>query len=500
MTHREAAGASLTGRRRHAVVVAAALGVLGTVIRLPQIDHRLGAEHAFRQAQTLFAVRGYLEQGIDLRISYLPVFGEQVNVPFELPLFQALAALMAESLDEVTGTRLVALLAFQASALLLWILLRTWVGDAAGLFALALYEFLPFGLHWGTAPLIDFFSVALGLLMVFALGRWVAGGAHPWLLIGMGSTWMLLMVKVTTFPTMGMLLLLSMHLTAEQSGLRAVRTRALGALTLGPGVGVIALGLWTSYADRVKARSPLTSHLTSAALSDWNFGTMSQRIDPATYIAISGRVGDQIVGPGLLGIALSLAITVVLGVRRERLVLNWLLVAALSSPLIFLNLYYVHSYYLICVFPVLVAIVAVGAGTLMSRFDSLNWRLVSGGGLGAAVLCSVVMTASGRADLRTFLEPVREEPEMVRQIERETSPTDKVIIVGCDWNPVVMYLSHRTGVMLSEPSPRSIRRYAEGEYRYIGLCAPGIDLAALMPAGWKGVQLGDSSVYQLEPK
>lgn len=156
------------GRRDGLLVIA--IIFLGTMVRVPQLGHLLYESHSFRQTQTAMVVRQYSRNGIDLFSTPLPVFGAGADVPFELPLFQAGAALLSHTgLSVEASTRLLGLMFFQISALLLWVLVRRWHSVRAAHVALALMQFLPFALAWGAAALIEFMAVAAGLAMVVAL-------------------------------------------------------------------------------------------------------------------------------------------------------------------------------------------------------------------------------------------------------------------------------------------------------------------------------------------
>ena len=76
-----------------AAIVVAVLAAL-VVYVAPTLDRPLLEKHAFRQTQTAYTARIFHEQGIDLLHPKVPVLGEPLEVPFEFPLFQALAALV----------------------------------------------------------------------------------------------------------------------------------------------------------------------------------------------------------------------------------------------------------------------------------------------------------------------------------------------------------------------------------------------------------------------
>ena len=69
---------------------------VGTIIRIPQLGHSLAEAWSFRQTQTAFTVKEYVAHGIDLFSTPLPVFGPEAKVPMEFPLFQGVAALLAQ--------------------------------------------------------------------------------------------------------------------------------------------------------------------------------------------------------------------------------------------------------------------------------------------------------------------------------------------------------------------------------------------------------------------
>ena len=111
--------------------------------------------------------------------------------------------------------------------------------------AVLLLQVLPFGVEWGAAPLIDFLSVALGTACVVLFDTSLRSGSWPWLAGAAVLCWATLLVKVTTFPSTGILLLLAVAMAwrtlAPADLLR--RTAVFGLA--GPGIGVVLLLAWT---------------------------------------------------------------------------------------------------------------------------------------------------------------------------------------------------------------------------------------------------------------
>jgi hypothetical protein len=462
----------------------AAAVVVGTVIRVPHLFFPATGPYSFRLAQTAMGVREFARHGVDLTASPLPVFGVADNVPFEFPLFQALAReLMRLGADATAATRLAGLLGFQVVAVLWFVLLCRWVGARTAAGAVVLLEFLPFGLLWGDAPLIDFFSVALGLGMVVALDSWMRGRGWPFLAAGAILASLLFLVKVTSVPASGVLLLTSVALVVVERGRRATWPRILAALALGPGLALVPLLLWTRHADGVKAASTATQFLTSDALVQWNFGTWEQRTSAATWQDLAHRVSGEISGFGLVSLALALVLGVVFGSLRQRVALAGLVVGALAPVLIFFNLYAVHAYYLTAVYPMLCAIPVVGVAALAERFDRPRITLAAAGVMALLVL-STAVSPQGRADIHLLRHrtPVAALSERLRQV---TPPGSRIVLVGCDWNPEFLYEADRTGLMFRQQTPA--QAWAENDvrdYGFIAQCNDEIDPAKFLPPGY----------------
>jgi hypothetical protein len=466
-------------------LVATVLVALGTLARIPQLSHSLANAHSFRQTQTAMVVREYVRHGIDLRSTPLPVFGAAADVPMELPLFQALAASVAHlGLEPGTAARLTGFVSFQVAAVLLFVLVRRWHGAGAALATLALFEFVPFSLQWGTASLIDFFAVALALAMVVALDSWLQRGHASALVMGTLAAMAAFLVKSTTAPAWAFLIAISAVRLVYHSGWNGSRAR-IALAGIAPLAGIAAAVMWTQYADRVKSGDPLTRFLTSDALSEWNFGSLEQRMSTATWTTIGDRVTSGIAGAGVLAVALAL---VVLWTRSRVLeavaLAGWISVAALS-PLVFTNLYVVHTYYLIAVLPALVAAVGVALAVVSRRIEWSPARERTALALGVLVtLATTATSAAGLASLSAYRydAPV---PDLATAMSENSAPTDRWIMVGCDWDPVYLYYADRTGVMFrSEDVGEFWSREPEpAAYSRIAVCSGDPDLLDYVPDG-----------------
>jgi multisubunit Na+/H+ antiporter MnhF subunit len=395
-----------------AVAWLAGLIAVGTLIRIPQLWHGLNEMHAFRQTQTTYVALEYARHGINLLHTPLPIFGPNSDVPMEFPLVQAVAALLIRiGVGPDMAMRIVGLVGFQVAAIVLFVLVLRWHGRLAAIVVLALFEFSPFGLAWGAAALIDFPAVALSLGMVVGMDAWFRSGSRIALASGALSAWLAFLVKATTPPAWCVLVVVSAaaaYVTARSW------SRIITGFLAGPILGVAAGLGWARYADAVKSRNPLTHFLTSAGLSDWNFGTLGQRFDPGAYVPVLLRVGAEIAGPLWLGLVFAVLGIILAPTRVDRLRRAGWLGTAVAAPLLFFNLYHVHNYYLIGIFPAIVASVGIGIVAVAQRIRA-NTSLLAAAGTALILVGSAV-----RQDMSQWLTSPAPDPAVNGYAPRPT--------------------------------------------------------------------------------
>jgi multisubunit Na+/H+ antiporter MnhF subunit len=469
--------------------------LVGTVIRIPQLNDSLNEIHAFRQTQTAMVAREFARNGIDLLSSPLTVFGAHGDAPMEFPLFQAITALVIRvGVDPSMASRLVGLLSFQFAAIMLVVVVARLHGRRTALVALVLFEFLPFGLQWGAASLIEFLAVGLALGMVAGIERWLTRGSIVGLVLGSLSAILAFLVKSTTAPGWVILVLALCWLVVT----RAPRTReawlriGLG-LGLGPVLGLIAGLAWTVHADAVKTHEVLTAFLTSAALRDWNFGSLGQRLDPATWELVGTRISDTIAGPGLLFLGVGI---VAIAVRaRLTIRVEWAWVGVAVAPLlVFTNLYMQHDYYLSGIYPALVVIVALGIVAL-SRF--LSRRRASAAAAAVALTLFLGVTTWISPMSINYYRVTGANPPESDLIDAHTKPDDWVIMAGCTWDPTILYFADRTGLSIEGPPRLSIWELENpARYSYLLLCSPDHAAQDYLPSGYEA-RLVDDRLYRV---
>jgi multisubunit Na+/H+ antiporter MnhF subunit len=463
--------------------------VVGTLIRIPQLWHGLTEMYAFRQTQTTFVALEYARRGINLLHTPLPIFGPNSDVPMEFPLVQAIAAVLIRlGVGPDSAMRIVGLAGFQAAGILLCVLVLRWHGRFAAIVVLALFEFSPFGLAWGAAALIDFPAVALSLGMVVGLDGWFRTGSRISLLLGAMSGWLAFLVKATTPPAWCVLVVVSAataYMTARSW------SRIITGFLVGPIPGVAAGLWWARYADAVKSRNPLTQFLTSASLKDWNFGTLNQRLHPGGWVPFFVRVGSEIAGPLALGLVLAvlgiiLAPTIIERIRRA----GWLATAA-AAPLLFFNLYRVHIYYLIGIFPAIVAAVGIGIVAVAQRIHA-NTALVAAAGTALIVVgCAVPQSDM----LQWVMSPAPNSGG--ERIRAATNSSDLILVVGCDWDSTTLYYADRRGLMLRDNNLDVWKYENINDYHYLFACDQALPVAKYVPAGHTVIPTSEPGLWRI---
>lgn len=474
-------------RRGWEAVAVVLLLLVAAGVRIPTLDQPLGV-HGFRQTQTAYTALLYHEQGVDLLHPKLPVLGAPFEVPFEFPLFQALAAApMSWGLSPDVAMRTTALACFLLSSVLLWGLVRHVGGRAAALAALAAYLFSPFSLLWSRASLIEYLAVAGALGWVWAGLLWRDRRRAVYAAAALVAGLTAMLVKPTT-AALWVLPLLAYTAVAEGRGWRTwLRARAEPVLIGIVVVPFVAAMAWTGHADAIKEANPATAWLTSARLTTWNFGTLDQRLVWENWTTILRRITGALTGyPALL-----LPLGALVGVRtRNARFLAAVVAVPVLTILCFWNLYVIHDYYLAAVSPA----PAVVAGLAFAR----GWRAVSSARahrLLAGVLVTwvgaVVILNPAYAGVAYQSFALGEALPEAAEVARLTYPDDLVLFEGYDWAPVLPYYSRRGGRMIGNggdhgTTPAGLT--AEG-YRLLVTRQLGTDLAVdtIRTGQWTGV-------------
>lgn len=427
---------------------AAIVLLVGTVLRFPQIVSGMSPQHLFRQSQTAAVSRNIAEEGFIQGGTLLEVFGPGSRVPFEFPLFQQLVAMLsALGLGIEFSGQLLALLFFQLSAILATrlVLLRNGEGPARA-FVIST-QVAPFGVNWSTAFLIEFLAVFLGLLMLTLFDLWTNSNTRrrslATILLSLCAAVLAGLVKITTLGIflvmMGFWALLTRQ-TFQTTFVKVASFLFLSAASISSSI------VWTSYADNLKSATPATAWLTSSQLRSWNFGTVSQRLDPQTWLQIF-EYGEQIWFSHVIALVAIASLAVLVWQSRATVLETAAVASALSGPIVFTNLYFVHSYYMSAVYFQILMVIAPLALRLAAVLRGRSTDVRAGAlVLLVALTGSTLMKETVRTELwSTFVvRSPSEAGEELRAIA-EAHEDSIIVVTRCDWNPQIHW---ETGLIL----------------------------------------------------
>ena len=429
------------------LLLISALVLVAVIIRLPTLDQPLLEEgHGFRQTETAYPALLFHTQGINLFAPQLPVLGRPWQVPFEFPIFQALAALLMNAgLTADVAVRVVALASFMACALLTWGLVRHLSNRLVAGVALAVFVLLPYDILWSRAANIDYLATALGIgwawLGILWLDRRRAWLAIP--AVAVGS--LALLVK----PLDAIFWLTPVLLYRSASGPRGWVNRLRGRLVAVGALAVIPLALtliWTLHTDSIKAASPATAWLTNGSLTGFYLGTVGQRLSASEWSVIAGRL--QATGfPGWL-LALLFVAVCVRAVRARQSAWIGIALTSLLPILAFFNGYVANPYYLVAITPALAAMVGYTFDWVFRAVRLSEARFVASGVL--VVWLAVTLYSAG-----ALLNPIYQgkpyrylDLTLAHELAVKTKATDLIVFDGFSWNPSIPYYSRRRGMML----------------------------------------------------
>lgn len=464
------------------------------------IGNTLEGPHDFRQSQT--ALTTYYLQQNGLTIDYeTPVFGSPASIPFEFPTYQfavvGVHKLLGCRLD-IAG-RITSIAFFYATLPLIAFTLRRlqlpWAGIWLGLATILVS---PVYIFYTRAFLIESTALFTSWTFLFALSVLLfrespgpdaaseARGRRIFLLLTLVAGMLAAATKITTFAIHAagaVWLWLAFHrerlrLLGSDSGVRRLlRNHAVWLGVIFVGI-LVVVAWWTHHTDAAKLRnpSPIVHRLTSTALAGWNFGYPGQWAQPGTWRGLYHHFLSATVASffpvGLAVIFFSL-------VTRHRAVTIALLLAFLTGPVLFTNLFFVHDYYWYAnsVFFALACGITVGAFLL----DCLANRRVPG--LLVVAVFILAQAAAYHYSGYHLLQkaPPHETARLAETLRQHTARGSSIVVFGYDWNSMIPYYSERRAFMV--PWDNELFFDAGSQQAIANMVAAGHPVAAVVFGG-----------------
>lgn len=416
----------------------------------------------FRQAQTGITAFWFTHGSPLLRYD-TPVMGAPWSIPFELPFYQWVVALLSlTGLSIDMAGRLVNFVFYAACLGPAYSLNRRLGFDQTQflLFAI-LFAFSPFYVFWSRTVMIESTALFFGVSWLALVLGYLQAGTWWRLALAVVVGALGITTKSTTFVAFGLLAGgMAASWLALASPLRAMGVErtfqresfAKAAACLGACALVLAVGIaWLKFTDTTKQLSPLGTLLDSEHLTGFNYGPLDLRWSKTLWEdAILNRALPELFGPlfvtvfACFGIALS-------SKSHARIALVCLIGAA--APLVFVaNLHRVHNYYQYANGIFAIAIAALGCGVLIKQR-----RLIPA----AALL--LIITASQIWQFQSDYKPDIEKDHKdnsryvtglaLRSVVREDQA---VLIFGNDWNSNILYYGQRKGIGIPNMAPKPL--------------------------------------------
>jgi hypothetical protein len=403
--------------------------------------------HAFRQAQTALSAYWLTQQGFHWAYE-TPVAGAPWSIPFEFPIYQAIVACLSKvfgvSLDaagRLTSFAFLFLIVFPARSITKKLELPTsvFVSFVAILFSMPLY------VYWGRTFMIETTALFFGIAaMKYFIDYMLGNRTLPIALAFVAFATLGVLQKATT--TLPMLAILSLAFAVVEA--RKARTGASPAVfknLLAGGLLVlvpVAIGLaWVVYTDQVKMANPLGEHLTSSALSKWNWGTTAQKLSPELWTKV---IWERLLRPnfgGVLGVFLLTLPFVTRPEGKTRLIALGALAMGIVPLFLFTNLHLVHDYYqtanaIFLAYGLAIALAMVVAPALGKYAGALMLMLVLASNY-------VALWDGYLPQIRNQFKHENRDYAVGKILQRELPVGMQFVAFGNDWSSTFSYMSGR---------------------------------------------------------
>ncbi|WP_221032936.1 ArnT family glycosyltransferase [Actomonas aquatica] len=412
--------------------------------------------HEFRQSQTALTARVMREQGF--RLDYeTPVLGKPWSMPMEFPLYQWMAAKVANGLDSdvIKSGRAVAWAMFLLG-LPAWRLMARLAGYGRGTSLLVVVPILtsPIYIFYSRTVMIESTAWALSAWFLWAVLRFRAEPAAKWawglaLVTGAGAA----VVKGTTWAVF---CLPWAVLFLRDAWVWLRRREGSGASlvwqSVGLGVPLLGAGLaWVRYADGVKSLNPVASFLRSSELQEFNFGTLAARLDPEQWGQLFLYTRVNVITLSAAGVALGLCLLM----RRTRELALLATLGFFGGPSIFFNLYYLHDYYFYATGAFACVLVGI-AGMELWRKAAASEKAGLAGLFRGLTVVGLLVTAAAQHQgyqknyLAEQTMPTRGDFGLTRLMRELTEPGDVIVMHSPGWSSAYPFFSERRMLIIPD--------------------------------------------------
>lgn len=412
---------------------------LGFMARAATVKSPVFDFHSWRQADTASIARNFLREDFNPLHPQVDSRGEQavgyVETGFEIHAFLTAALAKVAGFSTSLG-RLVSVLSFPLSALLLWAFLRDRYGQPAAVTGTAIYAVgLPLSMYADRAILNEPLLVLLTFASFRSAQLYLRDGRPP-ALAGLFVAMALIAVVKPTYLIAGAFVA---GLFVERHGGRGLarwELWAVGAVTVGAGVA------WFQHARTLHAITGLSFGLTDKLFD-------AELLFSGAFVSkIVVRIVKDVLGP--VGVA-----GAIYGVIVARQSGRWAELVGLAAFLVYLGAVttgnFAHNYYQLPIVPPAICAMALGLTTAVERIGQRrSWtsdRLIAG--VAAVVWLAALTTFIRAASAHSWYEVDYDRVHICEELVRTVPPGRRLAFLHYG-SPDLLFCSDRKGWILQD--------------------------------------------------
>jgi hypothetical protein len=403
-------------------------------------------QYGFRQTQTALTSLWFVKDGFKLAYE-TPVSGAPWSIPFEFPIYQYLVAVLSTFFGfglDATG-RVVSFLFLTSCLLPVRAICRQLSLPKAVFFIfVGLLFSSPIYLEWGRSFMMETAAVFFAVVAIKYFIEFLTLAKKTSAFLFAFFIALSILQKATTgLPVLAVMALLFLFHEVNNKGVVkafTIKNVCLAFMLFGLPI-VIGAG-WAFYTDIVKVKNEFGTYITSSALSQWNWGTVSQRFSETLYVEVIWRRLLKANLGGILGLAIMLGAMFVAKNNKLKLVVGASILLGILPLFIFTNLHLIHLYYQSANAIFLIFALSVAVVTVFESVRSTGILL----GLFLALMVSNYIAFSGSyyGDIRaSFNVGNTQDLAVASALKNNVKPGEAFVAFGYDWSSALSYYAER---------------------------------------------------------
>jgi hypothetical protein len=416
------------------------------------LDH-----HGYRQTQTALSTFWipYSENWLNF---ITPVFGEPWSVPLEYPIYQIVVSFTANYLQLTLeeSARIITLLSFYLAVLPISYLMRGRIRDNLSFYAF--YFSSPILLFFSHTFLIESFSFLLSISVLSSFIFYTKNNSFfsGVLFIIIGSICGLQKITGLMAALIGCGIYSVFFLSTIS---RSILLKNIVSHCMLYFLAILLPVSWVLYTDNFKSATYILNFLTSDSLSNWNYGNITQRLDPYNLLKLFGFRMIFIGGLTILILRLFLY-------NFNSLLNNIIPIACifigLFGPLVFFNLYIVHDYYMVAS----LGFIGFGLHQLIDR-ESPRFNFIKKDIHFAKIIFITNMIIFSFWYLPKINQIPNSHKDMYKTalaLKEKVAKEDVILTLGVDWDSTIPYYSERYALMIPSWQQNDFAPMHNGKY------------------------------------